>query len=43
MDINLPNMRATLVRISQFVLQEESEIVRENLQEKVAEAALFGV
>jgi hypothetical protein len=41
MDINLPNMRATLVRISQFVLQEESEIVRENLQEKVAEAALF--
>jgi hypothetical protein len=41
MDISSDEMRSTLIRMSQFVLQEETEIVRDNLQEKIVETALF--
>lgn len=41
MDINSEEMRTTLIRISQFVLQEESEAIRETLQEKIVETGLF--
>ena len=41
MDINSPENRKALIRISQFVLEEEAEKLREHVQEKIVETALF--
>lgn len=41
LDLSLEENRKALIRVSQFVLEEEAERLRDDLQEKIVETALF--
>lgn len=40
-DLSFKEKRKALIRVSQFVLEEEAEKIRDDLQEKIVETALF--
>lgn len=40
-DLSIEEKRKALIRVSQFVLEEEADKIRDDLREKIVETALF--